>query len=165
MNFLFILLILISTYLIEASVRDLSGSYDFENCSCTVLRCLEPYLYRLNQTQNGDFIINLFFNIPAARGKTTSIGNGQQTQLFMQWLPGMDFDTNCTGLWMPKTRSIDLKCGDQYRYCTAQLKCRDNGESCAKNSSFSLNACWKVIMGLIFLLLIKKINYSFLILL
>jgi len=164
MNSFFFLIIFLTTNGYVAALTDLSGVYDFQDCSCTVLRCLERSLYQINQTQNGDFTINYLFNILAARGKITTVNNGQQTQLSMQWLPGMDFDTNCTGIWIPTKRSIDLKCGDQYRYCTGQFKCRENSGPCAKNSSTALSiqycsALWKMIFITIFLRIIKTINH------
>ncbi len=153
--FLFFIIFLIPDFN-EAVVRDLSGTYDFQDCSCTVLRCLESSFYQITQTQNGDFTIYYTSNIIAGLGQTTSINDGQQTQVSIRWLPGMDFDTTCTGLWVPTKRSIDLKCGDQYRYCTGQLKCRQNSGSCAKNGSTSLNSqyietIWKTIISLLFL--------------
>jgi hypothetical protein len=164
MNILFAGIILLTVNFNEAILRDLSGSYNIENCSCTVLRCLAPYLYQFNQTKNGDLLIHIFSNTLAARGKTISINNGQQTQISIQWLPGMDFDTNCTGLWMPATRSIELRCGDQYRYCSGQFQCRQNSGPCANNSSTTLyvqyiNALGKLIISSFFLLLFKKISY------
>jgi hypothetical protein len=165
MNSFFFLIIFLTTNANIAALTDLSGVYDFQDCSCTVLRCLEPSPYQINQNQNGDFTITYSVNI-AARGKITTVNNGQQTQLSMQWLPGMDFDTNCTGRWIPTKRSIDLECGDQYRYCTGQFKCRENSGPCAKNSSTALSiqycsAFWKMIFITIFLRVIKTINHSF----
>ncbi len=156
--FLYFIILLLTNFN-EAAVKDLSGLYNFQDCSCTVLRCLEPYYYEIKQAQNGNFVIYYRVTIVAALGKTTSINNEQQTQVSMNWLPGMDFDTSCTRLWVPKKRSIELKCGDQYRYCTAQLKCRDNNGVCATNSSTSLNkqyigTVWKIIISLLFLSLL-----------
>ncbi|CAF1076412.1 unnamed protein product [Rotaria sordida] len=164
MNIFFFILIFIIKHFSEATIQDLSGSYDFENCACTVLRCLEKSSYRFNQSQYGDFTIYYKFNIEAAYGKTISINNGQQTQIFMKWLPGMDFDTTCTGTWIPTRRLIELKCGDQYRYCTGQFKCRNNSGPCAKNSSTSLviqyiNTLSKIIICLLLLLFIEQINH------
>jgi hypothetical protein len=147
----------------EAVIRDLSGLYDFEDCSCTVLRCLERSFYRINQNEDGDFIIYYRDSVVAAWGKTISINNGRQTQVSIRWLPGMDFDTNCTGIWIPSKRSIDLKCGDQYRYCTGQPKCRNNSGPCATNNSISLNIqyiknLWKIIISLSLLFLLIDSN-------
>jgi len=161
--FLYFIIFLLTNFN-EGAVTDLSGLYNFQECSCTVLRCLEPFYYRINQNQTGDFVIYYLVTVPAALGKTT-INNKGQTQVSMNWLPGMNFNTNCTGLWVPTKRSIELKCGDQYRYCTAQLTCRSNNGVCATNTSMSLNnqyigTVWKIIISLLFLsfLSIEKIN-------
>ncbi|CAF2790781.1 unnamed protein product [Rotaria sp. Silwood2] len=163
MNILFVILIFIIRHFSEATIQDLSGSYDFENCACTVLRCLEKSIYRFNQSQNGDFTIYYKFNIEAAHGRAISINNGQQTQVSMRWLPGMDFDTVCNGTWIPTRRLIELKCGDQQRYCTGQFKCRYNSGPCAKNSSTSIfiqymNSLSKIIISLLLLIFIEQIN-------
>lgn len=136
MNSLFVfVLTLLTANVTVAAVRDLSGLYDFLDCSCTTLRCLEPSFYRLIQTANGAFTINYQGNRLAAYGNVTEINNGRQTRVSMRWLPGMDFNTNCTAAWVPNRRSMDLRCGDQYRYCTAQFKCRDQSGPCALRSS------------------------------
>ncbi|CAF1140250.1 unnamed protein product [Adineta steineri] len=145
-----------------AAIQDLSGFYNFTNCACTVLRCLEPSFYEINQNQNGDLAVTYLYTTLVARGKATLVNNGQQTQVSLQWSQ-TDFYTNCTGTWIPTKRTIDLKCGDQFRYCTGQLQCRGNSGACAKNNSMTLNihyvsSFWKMIISTIFLLLIKNIN-------
>jgi len=161
--FLYLIVFLLTNFN-EGAVTDLSGLYNFQECSCTVLRCLEPFYYQINQKQNRDFEIYYRVTVLAALGKTT-INNKGETQVSMYWLPGMDFNTNCTGLWVPTKRSIELKCGDQHQYCTAQLTCRNNNGVCATNTSVSLNnqyigTVWKIIISLLFLsfLSIEKIN-------
>ncbi|UJR34252.1 hypothetical protein I4U23_021656 [Adineta vaga] len=163
MNFFVIFLLTVNVIL--AIPQDLSGSYHFLHCSCTVLRCLEVSPYRLYQSANGDMTINYQSNKLAAFGKITTINNGQQTQISMRWIPGMDFDTNCTGLWIPKQRSFDLKCGDQQRYCTAHFQCQSNSGPCAtttttsKAFSIHCHVFEQIIIGFISFLLIKKIVY------
>ena len=59
-TFFFLVTFLTTAHLNGAAVQDLSGSYSFENCVCTVLRCLKPSPYQVNQSPNGHFTIYLW---------------------------------------------------------------------------------------------------------
>jgi hypothetical protein len=156
MKILFFFISLLTIHFSKGIVRDLSGLYNLDSCSCTVLRCLPSYIYEFNQSQNGELRIYIHSNILAGRGQTISINNGQELHLFIEWLPGMDFDTNCTGHWLPLKKSIEFKCGNQNRYCTGQFSCRQNSGPCDKNNANALyiNTLQKIIISSIFLLLI-----------
>ena len=158
-TFLVLVTLLTIVHLNEAVVQDLSGSYSFENCVCTVLRCLKPSPYQLNQSPNGNFTIYYGSCRAAALGRTTSFNNGRSTLVSMHWLPGMDFNTSCTGTWMPTRRFIHLRCGDQIRYCSAQLKQINSNVHCGRNSSASFGVLWRMNICLLFLLLIEKVNH------
>ena len=134
MNISLLILIVWTRLVFVASLQDFTGSYNFDNCSCTVLRCLSPSSYQLNQSQNGDVIVR-YLTQRAASGKAVSMDNGKRTQLSIRWEPGMDFDTNCTGLWIPEKRFVDLKCGGLNQYCTARLQCLDKSGPCAISTS------------------------------
>ena len=134
MNIFLLILIVWTRLVIVTSIQDLTGSYNFDNCSCTVLRCLSPSSYQLNQSQNGDVIVR-YLNQRAASGKAVSVDNGRRTQLFIRWEPGMDFDTNCTGLWISEKRFVDLKCGGVNQYCTGRLQCLEKSGPCTMSTS------------------------------
>ncbi|CAF1627500.1 unnamed protein product [Adineta ricciae] len=112
----------------------------------------------------GHMTINYRSNILAAYGQITPVENGRQTQISMQWIPGMDFDTNCTGLWIQTKGMFDLKCGNQQQYCTAQFECQKNSGPCFTNASNTFSSHFKpilikIVVGIVFLRLIQKFIY------
>lgn len=164
MNRFLLAILSLATNVILAAQQDFSGSYHFLRCSCTVLRCLEPSPYQMYHSPTGHMTVNYRSSVLAAYGQITPIENGRQTQISMQWTPGMDFDTNCTGLWIPTKRMFDLKCRNQQRYCTAQLECQKNSGPCFTNASNAFNShlkhiFTKIIVGVIFVCLTQKFMY------
>ena len=162
MHILLLITMVSARLVIVTSIQDLTGSYNFDNCSCTVLRCLSPSSYQINQTQNGDVIVR-YLNQRAASGKAISMDNGRRTQLSIRWEPGMDFDTNCTGLWIPEKKFIDLKCGGLTQYCTGRLQCLDKSGPCAMSTSSACrhqSVSWlsNVFLSVLFVLMTEKLS-------
>lgn len=135
MKLLLVVLLFTQLKTLHGSIRNVTGLYEFADCSCTVLNCLEQNSYQLNHHDDGSLTI-IYRNYLSARGRVTLLGNGS-TRLSIDWLPLMDFDTNCTGIWNPRDKTVPLNCGDQYRYCRARLRCTENSGPCWSASSQS----------------------------
>lgn len=135
----------------SGATRDLSGSYTLEDCSCTVLQCPPRFLYQFTQNVNGDLSVT-YLTYRAAQGKVTTFDISGRTELTLQWLPGMDFDTTCTGVSLVNQRSIDLKCGDQLRFCSGRF------QLIKTNRALPLGFSPSVIFVFFLFILIEKIN-------
>ena len=135
----------------SGALRDLSGSYTLEDCSCTVLQCPPRSSYQFTQNVHGDLSVT-YLTYRAAQGKVTTFDNSGRTELTLQWLPGMDFDTTCTGFALINQRSIELRCGDQLRFCSGRF------QQIKTNRAFPLGFSPVVIFVFFLFVLIEKIN-------
>ena len=132
MALLLCLLIVLSSPIVSRG--QLSGSYTFDGCSCTVLQCPPRFSYEFSEPVAGDLRVT-YRTYLAAQGKVLRYENGRRLEVTLQWLPGMDFDTACTGVVTNNQRSIELRCGDQLRGCSGRFQLLESNDASRRRVS------------------------------